>query len=371
MSVAIKHEYFPSIKYVINHDTTHCTAYDGVGNHLYSGRALGVSEPWDIIQLHPELKLLWNDIHAHYARIGLSHTEEVIWNLDLKFVGSRIGYQPSVFYYGPNECKYWGDQQWLETARFINSKNNFILMATTLGIEVPRTWCFDHSAAISDDIIDDVDYPCFLKASTPIAGAGFRRCKNKNQLLLAIAEFPEDTPVQIQKEVKADAFINLQYQVMGNELIRLAATEQILEGSVLRGNHVPTNHEPWAVVEPMAQWLKAHGMKGIFAFTVAITQTEHGLRFPVIECNPRFSGTTYPTLIANKLNIFGWSAITMTTRHRSIAEIDLKDIEFEKKTGHGIVIVNWGTVLEGELVVLLAGSQNYQGALAVELLKRL
>ncbi|MGB5397378.1 MAG: ATP-grasp domain-containing protein, partial [Gammaproteobacteria bacterium] len=163
----------------------------------------------------------------------------------------------------------------------------------------------------------------------------------------------------------------LQYQVIGNDLVRLAATEQILDGCVLRGNHVPASHEPWSAVEPMAQWLKDHGMKGIFAFNVALLQTNMGLRFPAIECNPRFSGTTYPTLIANKLNIFGWSALTMKTRHRSIADIDLKDIEFDKKTGHGVVLVNWGTVLEGEIVVLLAGTQTYQGALAVELLSRL
>jgi len=121
----------------------------------------------------------------------------------------------------------------------------------------------------------------------------------------------------------------------------------------------------------MADWLVAHGMKGIFAFDVAIAQTTSGLRFPAIECNPRFNGATYPTLIAQKLQIPEWSAITFPTRHRNQKNIDLRDIEYDHKSGEGAVLVNWGTVLEGKLVILMAGSLAYQEALAVELAARL
>ena len=126
MSAVIEHGYLPSAKYIINHDIMNCTADGVVANHLYSGRALGLSEPWDIIQLHADLKPLWSDIINHYQRIGLSHSEHVIWNLDLKQLATHIGYQPSVFYFGPQECQYWGDQQWLDCVEYINSKNNFI-----------------------------------------------------------------------------------------------------------------------------------------------------------------------------------------------------------------------------------------------------
>ncbi|MGD8843126.1 MAG: hypothetical protein PVJ83_06585, partial [Gammaproteobacteria bacterium] len=109
MSAAIAHGYLPSGKYIVNHDIMDCTAEGVVGNHLYSGRALGLSEPWDIIQLHPELQTSWPAITDHYRRIGLSHSENVIWNVDLQELGAHIGHQPSVFYFGPRECRYWGD----------------------------------------------------------------------------------------------------------------------------------------------------------------------------------------------------------------------------------------------------------------------
>ncbi len=112
-------------------------------------------------------------------------------------------------------------------------------------------------------------------------------------------------------------------------------------------------------------------MKGFLAFDVAVVQTEHGLRFPAIECNPRFNGASYPTVIAQKLDIPEWSAVTLSTRHRTLSDIDLSEIEFDIKTGEGAVIVNWGTISEGKLMILMAGSREYQEALAVELAVRL
>ena len=41
------------------------------------------------------------------------------------------------------------------------------------------------------------------------------------------------------------------------------------------------------------------------------------------------------------------------------------------KTGEGVIIVNWCTVLVGKLVFLLAGSNEYQDVVAMELKERL
>jgi hypothetical protein len=371
MSAAIDHGHLLSGKHIINHDIMHCTAEGVVGNHLYSGRALGLSEPWDMIQLHPDLQPLWPYISTHYQRIGLSHTSNVIWNTDVKHLGMHIGYQPSVFYFGPHECKYWGDNEWLEVVEFINSKNNFMALAEELGVDIPKTLCFDSVEDIGSDDIQDIVYPCYLKAAVSVSGVGIYRCEDEFEFRDAMTKFDEDVPVQIQEEVKTEIFLNMQYLVAGNDLIRLAASEQILEGFVHQGNRVPACYEPWETIEPMAQWLKDHGMKGIFAFDVAVVQTEQGLRFPAIECNPRYNGASYPTMIAQKLGISEWSAVTFSTTHRSLADFDLSDIEFDSKTGEGVIIVNWGTILEGKLVILLAGPPTFQQALAVEIEARL
>lgn len=371
MSVAIDHGYLPAGKYIINHDIMNCTADGVVGNHLYSGRALGLSEPWDIIQLHPDLKPLWPHITEHYGRIGLSHTENVIWDLDLQQLGAHIGHSPSVFYFGPHECKYWGDREWLDTVEYINSKNNFMALASKLGVDTPETICFDNVDEVRNSNIRSFKYPCYLKAAISVSGVGIYRCEDIYEMMEALGKFEDDVPLQVQEEVKTSTFLNLQYRVHGNMLVRLECSEQILEGFAHQGNRVPASHEPWNAVEPMAIWLKEHGMKGIFAFDVAVVQTDRGLRFTAIECNPRFNGASYPTFIAQKLDIPEWSAISLSTQSRCFSNIDLSDIEFDMKTGEGVIIVNWGTVTKGKLVVLLAGSREYQDALLLELKARL
>ena len=371
MSVAVDHGYLPPGKYIINHDIMRCTAQDVVGNHHYSGRALGLSEPWDIIQLHPDLKPQWKAIVKHYANIGLSHTENVIWDVDLDRLASHIGHHPSVFYYGPDESRYWGDYEWLETVEYINSKNNFIALAKELGVHVPNTLCFARVADIAPGISGKVNYPCYLKASVSVVGVGIYRCENEAQLLAALGKFEEDAPVQVQEEVKADTFLNIQFRIVGKQAYRLAVSEQILDGFAHQGNRVPARYEPWETVEPIANWLRDHGMKGVFAFDVAVEQTDRGLRFPAIECNPRFNGSSYPTVIAHKLDIPEWRAVSLQTRFRHLSDIDLGGIEFNMQSGEGVVIVNWGTIAEGKLGILLAGSVAVQDALATELEKRL
>lgn len=370
MSSVANHNYQLADKYILNHDIMNCTADGVIGNYLYSGRALGISEPWDLIQLHLELEPLWEDIVRHYHNIGLSHSTNVIWDVNRRHLGGYIGYQPSVFYFGVNECKYWGDHYWLDTVEFINSKNNFIALAEELNVDVPRTLCFDSITGINPESIPENIYPCYIKAAISVSGVGIYRCENKADLIEALNKF-YDVPVQIQEEISTDTFLNLQYQVIGRDVIRLTASEQILEGFAHQGNRVPATHQPWEAVDVMAEWLKNRGMRGIFAFDVGIVKTDNGFRYPVIECNPRYNGASYPTLIAQKLNIPEWSAMTFQTKHKSLSDIDLSDIEYDPKTGEGAILVNWGTVLLGKLVVMLAGSRPYQEALEIELKSRL
>lgn len=370
MHATLKQEHEPSVRFIINHDVMNCTADGVIGNYLYSARALGLSEPWDTIQLHPHLKSLWDDIVAHYKRIGLSHSNDVIWDLDLEHLGAHIGFQPSVFYFGPNECTYWGDQQWLEAVEYINSKNNFMALAEELNVDVPQTLCFNSVDHIDGAVIKNMVFPCYLKAAISVSGVGIYRCEDEAEFISAMKMFDEETRVQIQEEVQTDIFLNLQYQVIGNELIRLCASEQILDGFAHQGNRVPAKFEPWDTVEPMAQWLFNKGIKGVFAFDVAVVQTNKGLRFPAIECNPRFNGASYPTLIAEKLGIYEWCAINLSVEPDTLSSLAMNDVEYDPDTGQGIVIVNWGTCLVGKLSVLIAGSPDYQKKMAIDLAAR-
>jgi hypothetical protein len=295
----------------------------------------------------------------------------VIWDVDICELALHKGFTPSVFYFGPQEASVWNDPAWVSAVEFINSKNSFMALAAELGVDVPETRCYSSVDEISELEIVSLNMPCYLKAAVSVSGVGIYRCANREQLRDAMMLFDPDVPVQVQEEINTGTFLNLQYRVIDDHLLRLAATEQILDGCAHQGNRFPSTHEPWEVVEPMAVWLKERGIKGIFAFDVAVMDTPDGLRFPAIECNPRFNGASYPTVIAQKLDIPEWTARTFKTKHRKLSDLDLSDIEFDSRTGEGLVIVNWGTLLEGKLVLLLAGSAEYQDALLNELRYRL
>jgi len=356
---------------IINHDIMGCTAQGVVGNHLYSGRALGLTEPGDLLQLHPELKSQWSYIRDHYRRVGVSHTERIIWDVGQDALAQHPEREVSVFYFGADEHRARPDAAWLRVVDFINSKNNFICLADRLGVPIPETQCFAQASDITARRITSFPYPGYLKAAVSVSGVGIYRCGDSAELRAAIGRFGSGVPVQLQQEVATDRFLNLQYRVTADGLERLAATEQILEGCAHQGNRFPASHEPWEWVEPMAEWLYREGMQGVFAFDVAVLQKGDNTGYLAIECNPRFNGASYPTTIAHKLELEHWQARTFATRHRSLAFLDLKDIEYNPRRGEGVILVNWGLILVGKALFLIAGSEAVQQRLVLELRRRL
>ena len=352
---------------IYNHDVMHCTNDAVVGNYLYSGRVLGMTEPDDLIQLHPDLKSQWDAIKTHYRNIGLSHSQNPIWNVSFDRLEDDPDYEPSVFIF----ADAMGDRNrdWQNVVKFINSKNNFISLAQELKVKIPHTLCAENKTQLKE--YSDIPYPCYLKPAVSVDGVGIYRCANQQELDEALTKLDDNIPLQVQQEVVADKFLNLQYRVENQEVKPLAATEQILDGFAHQGNRYPTAYQPWDSVEPMAKWMMQKGMKGIFAFDVAAVDTDNEPDYFAIECNPRFNGASYPTGIAQKLNISSWSSDNFTTKERSLDKIDLKDLEYDRSSGTGVIIYNWGSILVGKLGVLLAGSIAQQDELRKLLQQRL
>ena len=362
---------------IFNHDIMHCTHDAVVGNYLYSGRVLGITEPQDYIQLHPDLKSEWNHILDHYNRIGLSPSQNPIWDVSFQKLREYPDCEVSVFIFGDtinqgSKDDDWFRQQnqdWLDVVEFINSKNNFIRLAQNLSIKIPTTICVENKAELEQ--LSQLPYPCYLKPAVSVDGVGINRCENQQQLKEVLVTIADNVPLQVQQEVIADKFLNLQYQVRAERVEPLAATEQILDGFAHNGNRYPTVHQPWSLLEPMAQWMVAKGMKGIFAFDVAAVEDQNGASYYAIECNPRFNGASYPTGIAQKLNITSWASENFKTQYTSLQDIELSGLEFTPQTGTGVILVNWGSVLVGKLSILLAGSSEQQNELKTLLKKRL
>lgn len=354
---------------IYNHDIMNCTNDNVVGNYLYSGRALGLTEQGDIIQLHPDLRSQWPYIIDHYRRVGLTHSQDVVWDVSYEQFQQYPTHTPSVFFFGEETHSHVQDASRFDVVQFINSKNNFMTLANILGIPAPTTYCYSDKHNLHK--FERFTYPCYLKSAVSVAGRGIYRCETPQELVFALAKFPENTPLQIQEEVKTNVFLNLQYEIINSKLQRVAVTEQILDGYTHQGNLYPARYQPWIIVEPMAQWLMDKGMKGVFGFDVAVVNDAYNPRFLAIECNPRYNGATYPTLIANKLGASKWFAVQLNTQFKTLADINLYGLEYSPATKTGVIVFNWGSVIEGKLGVLVIGPRHIQQALLVELQKRL
>ncbi|MEM9807118.1 MAG: ATP-grasp domain-containing protein [Cyanobacteria bacterium P01_D01_bin.56] len=355
---------------IFNHDIVMSTLDSNAGIHLFSARGIGLSSPGDIVQLHPDLAVDWPTARDHYGRIGLEHSRNIIWNVDFQVLANQPSDSVSVYFFGhafdhEKQCAQMLrdlDPTWYQVVQQMNSKNRFVELAHQLGVAVPPTQCFNHRGELGN--LEAFSYPCYVKLAVSDHGVGIYRCENSDDLLSAVEQFPKDKPFQIQTEIHALAFLNLQYRVTSQGLERVLVSEQILDGCVHGGNRYPTLHQPWHVVEPMAQWMYDHGMKGTFGFDVAVVDTPEGTAYLAIECNPRFNGSSYPTEIAKRLNIESWGSETLHVDYRSLRDLNLEDLEFDPVTKTGVILVNWGTIQVGKLTVLLAGYPEQQAVLS-------
>ena len=326
------------------------TIAEKLGLMNYPGRVLGSTYPTDILQLHPNLKKHWDWVREHYARCGISHSDQIIWDDNPAVMASYMQYEPSVFLFGERSHTARPDQRWFDIVQEMNSKNSFIQLCDKLGIQTPKTWIFECKREIID--LKMFPFPVYLKIAVSVSGLGVVCCNDVDELELQLERIDEGIPLQIQQSVDAFSFLNLQYRKNG-KLERVAATEQVLKGCCHAGNAFPTKHQPWNITDQVADYMVQQGMKGYFAFDIAVCKDGNSYKYYLIECNPRYNGSSYPTNIARKLGASEWIAKKVDTSVTSFSGIDLGDVEYDRHTKQGAVIVNWGCIEQQELGVLL------------------
>lgn len=343
---------------IFNHDLRDCTRENEldklIGGCRYSGRSLSLTYPGDIIQLHSDLQGSWEAITAHYKRIGLPYTDNVIWDDSFSILEEYPDHEPSFFFFGDRAHEIRQDRRWYEITRELNSKNNFIKLCKRLGVPTPKTFCFKDKSEFDEK--QELNFPVYFKVSTSVSGLGVEKCDNLDELRGVINRLEEKVPFQIQLDIQAKTFLNIQYYSNG-ACHRVVCSEQIINGCAHAGNKYPTDYSPWEYADRIAEYINCNGMKGYFAFDFGVTQNNE---FVAIECNPRFNGATYPTTVAMKLKIPEWSSRRFETSKKSFDHLNLTDVEYNPHTKVGAIIVNWGFIEEGKLDIMLAGSLDEQ-----------
>ncbi|MCB9798382.1 ATP-grasp domain-containing protein [Candidatus Nomurabacteria bacterium] len=354
-------------KRIFNHDMLDCLGYGEhhriAGLPNYSGRTLCATQQWDTIQLDSRLAEHWDWIQAHYVEVGLSVTGEVVWDASFGVAtqGEFLNHELDVFFFGHQAHAVRPNQRRYDITAKMNDKNQLVSLCRTLRVPTPQTWLYDNKAGLGSTW--SFPYPVYLKVAVSVSGLGVIRCNDRHELETNLDQLADDVPFQIQREVAgAKAFLNVQYHVDGQGRVKRGAVSvQILKGNAHDGNRYPTQYQPWGITDPVASELARRGMRGYFAFDVVVTADGD---FLMIECNPRYNGATFPTIVAERLQIPQWMARNFQVNHIDFSRLDLNGHVFDSKTGTGVVVFNWGTIGDCKLGMLVAGTPEQQNRIA-------
>lgn len=329
---------------------------------LYTARAIPCTSPDDVIQLDPRLKNDYPYMLEHLEEVGLDTAEQVIWDASAEIAEELPDYDLSVWLFNEDFNRVRPNNSRLQATRKFNDKNSFIRHCNDQGYPVPRTTMVDDGVTLD---ISPVNFPVYLKAARSSDGASIYRCKS-NQELTAITE-QADYAFQIQEEVEGvSAFLNVQYRSVGGEALYLATTEQILDGFSHAGNRHPSEHDPRNIIHELANDIASEGVDDIFALDVAISPA--GAH--VIECNARWNGSTYPSMVAQKLAAKEWVACSVGTSLASAKDIKLGDITYNPSESIGVVILNAGHMaMHGKVSVMFIGPEDAQQEQKIKLSK--
>jgi hypothetical protein len=330
-----------------------------------ASRVLGSTTPDDILQIEPSLKSEYPYILAHYDQVGIDYTKNVLWDVSLEAIKDFPNHRLSVFLFGDDANTARPADKRYNATRTHNNKNDFIRFCETHNFPVPKTIYGNTDS--KPPTYGHLKFPLYLKGAVAAMGSSVMRCVNPQEVTDNLKKVTGE--YQLQEEVPGDIFLNVQYGVNDQGVSsHLATTEQILDGVAYVGSRYPSSFDPRSLTDVVAQKLADEGLEDIFGIDVAVTPQGE---FVIIECNPRWNGSTYFSQIADRLHIDTWSTATMATHFRSLADIKLDDLAYTASRKHGIILIHWGSIKNGKLRVLFAGTQDQQHTLRMALAKRL
>ena len=360
---------------VFHHDVTASYPMEELQNlpgvPVYAARVFASTHPQDVVVLPKETKDYYPWIQEHYDRIGLPVAREVVFGGHDE-VRRYPNHDLSVFYFGEAENAVRPDRRWRETAEYLNSKNNIVMLCQELGVGTPRTACISRPVGQDVDLVGlGQTFPFYVKVALSASGFGVWRCEGPEDFNKVVSRLR--VPYQVQEALpEGTKFLNVQYETgpQGSP-VRGPITFQVLQGNTHSGNSFPTPYDAadiHAVCDPVAKWATEHGMRGVFAFDVAATPDG---KFLLIECNPRWNGASYYSRVADKLGVSQWQSLNTGFKYRTFEGLHLPTgLAFSRAHGEGIIIVNWGCAGEGKLGIFVAGQPESRKELIVEFTER-
>lgn len=332
------------------------------GVEFYGARVLASSNPGDLVQIEPVLSRHTEIMLAHYARVGLKTATDFLTDTSYDALRNYPSYTPDFFYFGRKAHNVRPDNDFLKLAAWMNSKNGFVQFCIEQGYPVPHTAIFQNPGEVDTS---SLGFPCYVKGDCSASGQHVILCQSPDEVDQAVMHM-NNGPFQIQEALPQDTiFLNAQYYEERGSFRHGPITRQILDGTSHDGNLFPSGIDidlVQPIIDKFSWFLFRQGMKGVWAFDVAV----HGDKVWLIEINPRWNGSTYASIPAERLGVKEWESWNVKVPHHDLGFLALDGLEFNPDTKSGLVLINWGTIEHGKLGFLLAGGAESRAQLKAD-----
>lgn len=357
-----------------------------IGAKYYLARALPLSKPGDIVVLHPELSDEINHVLQHCERIGLSSSSSFVFAKSLAEavaqIQESIKYKLCVSIFGPQAHAIRPDKDRFDITQVMNRKNKAYGMYKALDIKTPTAICFRNRAHFEESGMTKLPFDItFYKNGGESFGSGIgvRRCDSWEKLLQAISEFPTEQSFQFQEGKqnrdgsRGVSMCSIYDTDEYGRPIRLLSSEQLLVGGTAHsGNIFPSVCESealWSVTDGLFSEMVFKGYVGHCGFDVLGVDSSGTMEWWLIECNPRWQGSSYPAMLSRLFEVKAWSAKIYKTRFHTLKNLALGELEFNPKTKQGVIIFSFGVILVGKIGLMICGEADYRAWVEKELEK--
>ncbi|UTC24992.1 ATP-grasp domain-containing protein [Candidatus Comchoanobacter bicostacola] len=304
--------------------------------------ALCLSKTQDIVQISPGKKSDYEWLKQHYKACGLSVSQNI-------FYADQQQTLPNGF-----ELSNYSKKNDSFAAAYFDNKKNFLQFAKKHGVEHPNTTYYDCVTQIKC-----IDRPVMLKTNTSSAGSG----NYYVQSLACLKSIPTHTPLHVQELIEdIQSSLSLQYEITSQGYTFIGATTMFINEDFSWAGCCPARIDKHTLTQynHLVKGLYKQGLRG--PLSLDLLQRDSG-KFAVLECNPRFGGSTYPCMLAHRLNITQW--VYRKFRVKTLKQIESvnksHNIFYSPKTQKGIIVVHWETKKQDlDCNILIAGNHSEQ-----------
>ena len=270
--------------------------------------------------------------------------------------------------YGPTEMFMkdldHADQKSVALSKVLNNKLDGVTICKRLKVPVPTTY--------HNDIAGKIDYsqiplgtPLVLKAEYSAGGSGVKVVTDVDDLKQRVAALQPTDRIQVQQWVPGED-ISFLFYCGGNAATLISSSTQEMEHGVSHvGNAIPGDRSRIQdahahAMKPFADFAQRMGFRGHLGIDARISDVDGEIDF--IECNPRRTAVSTPTVIATQLGFPEFCHRQMVFKDQESLDKTLEQFAYKAGEKRGVVITTYlgeaGQKYKSEFVFLERGSDG-------------